>query len=1836
MRTVFMALMAVFLAAPAFAATSSEPAFRSPVFHALYPWQEGLEISFLPDEGQCRARYGRQWREKCAASLGNPQDVAKNIRLEPATPGYWRWKDGTRLNFVPEGGIRPDTSYTVDFSGLYRSPHIKLDKTRLTLKTPPLSCRLAESTFWTDPSPRGEHRLAAALEFNFPVSGSPETALSDTNGAELGPPTLVWNSARDRLNISWPVKKLPVASTHTRLSLPGFGEFAVKDGRETVAGSGKGGASFRCLLPGRGELFKVRKARLTLEEDAGLDEVHVLELEFSLYVSPAEVLKNLDVWELPPFNSSGADRPYNWLAAPAIPASALEKGRRLVPESLQSDGAACRLRFRLPATPGRYVLCGINENLRSTSGAALGRVWRSVYRAGENSARLDFLQPGHVLPLSGERILDIMAGNIDRMEWEAQLVRDPFLALMAAGQDAFARPLAGTALDMSMVSESARGELAVPPGASGQARFLALDLGQAMEKLAPGKKGALMRVALKGFRQGELAAENARLVLSTDLGIMAKRTPLGAYDVFVHSLSGGRPAGGAMVSILGANGKPVATVSADADGHAAFGSLDGLAAEKRPVAAVATLEGDLAWLPLRDKSRETNFSAFPVGGSLSAAGVQAFVFSQRGIYRPGDTLHFGAIVRQADFSPLPAGTPLVAEISGPRGRVLKRRNMTVGPAGILAADWKSPASAQSGRYVCTVRPAAGGPVFGSATVRMEEFEPETLRLDIGLPAARGWILLDGGDESFSMALKNLYGSPAAGHRVRAGLVVSPAVIRLKGYEDFVFTDAAPLAGHGFERKLPEAVTDAEGRAGFSLPRGLLGQSSATLLVRGEGFEAGGGRACVGQAAALASPLRYMLGYRPRGALGNLNYIPQGLKAELEFLALDHDLKTLGLADLDFRTARIRRVTSLVSDGGGGFRYDESPVEERVSSRKLTLEPGGSRFFLETGEAGEYQLTVMDRQGAVLAKVPYIVAGTSLQGAQGGLAGARLRLSPDRQDYAAGDEIRLAISAPYAGTGLITIERDGVAAWSWFTAQPGENTASIRVPDDFEGRGYVIVSLVRSPGSDDIYMSPHAFAAAPFSANIVRRDMGLEIESPRSVLPGGDIEVTLKSRQPGQAVLFAVDEGVLQLTGFSTPDPIADLLLNRALEVKSIQAFDLVMPEHSRLARRVSAFGGGLSGSAAGSRFQNPFRRRSEPPVAFWSGIVDVGGEGTKIRVPVPDYYNGKIRLMAAGSFAGGAGNAEREVSVRAPIILGPRMPAFVSPGDSFASALVVANTGEKTAALELEAHVSPQLKLLQGLPGTLEIKAGEEMVLPLRFLALDSPGEGVVTFSAKTGKSVYKRSSFLSLRPASALRTTLQTGLSDSSRDIHVPRLVYAVGAESRAVLSVLPVAFAASFGQYLRSYAYGCTEQLVSRAFGALLLRSYEPFRSDGEGRAAAIDSALEAMRARSGGQGLSLWPNGSPDRLLTIYGADFLVSAREAGFDYAADLLAELCDAIEAHASLEEASLAEARRAAYGIWVLTRSGRITSQMLENLQQALLEQGISGWQNDVTALFMAASRAEMKMRPGLPSGFIKRFAINPDGWFDALAQQAACFALLARYFPDQLDASGKQAFFDGVSLAVGQNRFATFSAAQAVRALAALPAGSGERLRGSRLVCADGQGSSESDGGVFVFESRRCEKYRLEADAGTPPLFWQIATTGYDRNPSAPGAEGIAVTRSYEDLDGNPAGKIRLGDIVRVRLTIRPERAGIRDCVVSDLLPGGFEMVLRGETRLPPGARHIDRREDRMLVFADLSDGPLVFTYDIRAVSAGNFTLAPATAEAMYDPSLHGSGGSGTMTVEE
>lgn len=1841
---------------PASGASQNAPAYVRAVLTAPLEGNDELRVYLEPDEPLCRKAYGKEWAGRCALSPGRDGAPVAGVHLSPDIPGDWRWEGDRTFTFRPKNPWPEHTTFSVSLSALPLPSRAKLSSRKVSFATPPLTALRLEGSVWIDPDMAGERAVSFDIAFTTPpdravIERDAVISVSDRN-LRLSRPEFIWSGGSSCL-VRARVLSLAADSSVVTLSLPGVAGEVRGKGTGWEIPEGRKVAVQQVTVPGKSTLFGVNRAGLENAQDENLVGEYRLTLETSLLVRPDAVAGALKALELPRSLHEKSHSPTVWTAAPVVDGETLGRARPVRVEPLQRpDEAAGRMSFRVFAEPGSYVLFELPPGFGPSPEYTLAGPWREVFYAAPFRPELDILQPGNVLALGGDRRLDIHSSGLTSIRWRVQRVLESSLGLLAV----LPSPFSDTNLPLDELSDSREGVLPLRRTEPGVPQFSVLDV-------TPFLKGGrgIMRLTLTGMDGEEVKATTERFLLVTDLGMLVKKAADGRRDVFVCSLSRGTPVAGAVVRVLGANGRPVAEAVSDSRGHAAIPSVSGLMRERRPVAVTALFKSgegeDMAWLSLEDDGRRVDLSRFPTQGQTSYAdGVNAYVFSQRGMFRPGERLHFGILLRRGDWRELPADMPFFTELLDPAERTLLERRFTVGPDGLAELSWDVPEGAPSGRYRLNVRtPDVQGVdvVLGSAAVRVEEFQPDTMELSLTLSPRPGKGWLEASAAGVKAKLRNLYGLPAADRRLRGQISVWPAPLSFPGYAEFTFHDAAPYQGSPLTLNLTELRTDAEGCAVLPLPLEKLRGGTLHGHVLVEGFEAGGGRSVTEELDFLVSPLRAVLGYRPVGTGGNLDFIPQGSRAGLEFVALGPELERVNPGELTFQISARRYVTSLVSDRDGRYRYEETPVDSIISSfRRSFDEQGNLTVELPAEKSGEYLLAVRDGEGRVMAQVPFTVAGNDdLRLAGRPLPSGTLRMHLERTELAAGEKARLFLSSPYEGTGLVTLERDGVVAWRWFSARAGDSVQEIEVPADFEGRAYIHVALIRSLASKDVFMQPYVYAVAPVSVNVGRRDMGLQVKAPSEpVLPGGVIKASVESRRAGKALIFAVDEGVLSLTAFPTPDPLRYLLRDRALEVETRQMFDLLMPEHGSF--RVPAFGGDMA--MAGGRFHNPFKRRNEPPMSWWFGLADVKEGENPVTIPVPDYYSGTVRVMAVAASPEAAGSAEARVEVRSPVVLTPQVPVLASPGDVFEASLAVANhTGAPLkAGLLLESDAA--LRVVEAPVSSMEVAAGAEMVIPFRMEAMDVPGSAEVRFTVRGEGVEAFRTASLSIRPASALRESLKTGVTSSSMVLGTDRSLYPYGARGSASVSALPLPALRGLVRYLEAYPYGCVEQRISRAMPFILLMNRpellcDASRSPEEARRMAreaMDDAISAVQGALQWRGVSLWPGENPDILVTAYAADFLLTLHESGAELPGGLLSDVCAALERALDRVPSSLEEGRAQAYGLWVLTREGRITTQALSQLTSRL-EEMFPAWRKDVTSSLVAACCAVMRMQDSAEQ-FIAMYGspgsgFQSDGALDALAVQALRASVVARHFPELLE-NMRETLAEELVDATGGGRYMSLSAALAVRALldlekaAPVPAGVALRCTAMQPGFAPESFLPQELYGMLTLSAPGCASYELTVPEGGERLYFEVSSQGFDR--SVPGtalAEGLEVTRSCLDAEGNAVTTVRQGDVVMMKVTARAYGGVVNDVAIVDMLPGGFEMELPVpvEGRNVPGTLRSDRREDRMILFTSLGPEPSTFTYAVRAVNRGSYALPAVQAEAMYNRSLRAHGQGGRITVE-
>ncbi len=1788
--------------------------------------------------------------------------VKKGVSLTPRVRGDWTWASDTEMIFTPSEDWPAGQEYTVRFDRGFFPKHVRLESETGGFHTAAFSAALVSSEFHVDPKDSALKQAAATFRFSHPVDTDAFEKRLTMN--ELGAKKSVFGRGKSarRFTVTYDKFHGEAYVVSEPLGIPleaATIEIRAAAGVRPVRGGPPSSSdlSGAVSVPSLYDYFRVNSAEATLVRNERLEPEQVLVIGASGGVGEKELSAAIRAWVLPSTKPVTAGSPaiehYDWDAETVGP-EAIKLSTPLALTGIPAEREYPAVHtFKLRAPPGSHVFVKIPRGLVAYGGYIQAKNFEAVVRPPEFPREIKILHEGALLRLSGEKKLSLYSLGERAVRLEIGRVRPSELNNLASQTEGdFSNPhFQGYSFGQDNITErfeEVRDFGKVEPD---RLHFFAYDFTPRLQAPGSGTRNGLFFLRAEGWdvkNKRATCGADTRFILITDLGVLVKENADKTRDVFVQSLASGEPVAGARVEAVGLNGLVVASAATDASGKARLPDLTGYVRERRPAAFVVRHEEDLAFMPFDRQDRLLDVSRFDVGGDSTRGRereLSAYLFSDRGLYRPGEAFHVGFLVRSTVWGQDLTGVPLEVSIQDPRGLEVKKIKLPLSAAGFEAVDYQTQENGPTGTFqvmVYIVKDGRRSHLLGSTSVRVEEFLPDRLRIEARFSAERaeGWVSPKGLKAAIS--LHNLFGTPAEDRKISGRIRLSPAAPTFKEFADYSFFDPQE-AKKSFSENLEDAKTGKDGAASFDMPLERFAEGTYRLELTAEGFEAEGGRGVVAQAAVLVSPRPYLLGLKTDGAL---RYVTRGSSRTVTAAAVGPDGRPVAVPAVVLQLLEERWVSALVKGPDNLYRYQSVRKELFVSSKTASFPAGPRTLRLDTASPGDYALVLRDGSGLELNRLHYSVAG------HGNLSrslekNAELQVRLEKADYAPGGLIELQIKAPYSGAGLISIERDKVYAHKWFRSEVSASTQSIHLPEGVEGNAYVTVSFLRAPDSREIFMSPLSHGVAPFTVSRSRRTLPVTLEMAETLKPGKNLVVRVSTARRARVVLFAADEGILQVAGWKIPDPLAHFLRKRALEVRTYQILDLLLPEY-RMSMAVMAPGGDKDGWDAAGKNLNPFKRRRDKPAVFWSGMLEAGPEGKEISIPVPDSFNGTLRVTAVAAEPNSIGTAQKKVLVRQDIVLSPNAPLFVAPGDEFEASVAVANgvkgSGEGATA-KVTMKTSGHLEVVGESEKRLRVGENREAVAVFRLKSRPALGAATLTFEATVSSSTARREVSLSVRPSMPYQVTLETGhLKSGHKEAPTPRRLYPSFRTLEASVSPLPLVLARGLLQYLQKYPYGCTEQVLSQTFPALILRHRPEFGYAPETVEANLARAIDILRSRQNEDGgFGMWAaNSNVSPFQAVYAAHFLTEAKEKGYAVPPELLARDLSYLNQLASASPGFDAPPRVQAYAIYVLTRNGRVTTPLINGLRARLEKDEDRHWRKDLTAAYLASSYSMLHL-DGQADDLIRGVTtggpiVSDWEWFyDDSIHEAQYMYLLALHFPARLAALDADAILRLVE-PLQKGRYNSLSAAYSIMALDAYADAAGELKPGEvRLEEALEDGRTRAlvlPPGLFAkAEFSPAAKAITVENASTRRLFYQAAQSGYDlAAPKEPVSRKLEIYREIVDEKNNPVRVAELGRDYKVRLRVRSlDGSRVPNLAVVDLVPGGFEPVWTDAF----GADYHDIREDRALFFGSAEGAALELGYRIKASSRGLFTVPPAFAESMYDRSVSALGATGTIEVK-
>lgn len=1863
-----------------------------------------------------------------AAPLGNlDKDIETGIQLTPEMKGKWRWVSESRIQFTPEQDWALGQTYNVVIQPeQLLAPQSKLEQTEYQFTTNEFSYRIANAEFYQNPQDPSQKNAIFQLKFGYPVDPlTLEKQISVKLHTPSAPGSKTTVTKALQYVIQYNDKKMDAWIRSESVGLPdenGFIELTVSPGVASSLGGKSTVNSQKRNVNVPGLLRNLLEdMSITLVDGDNNSQQQVLLIKLSDAVDIHQFSKGVKAWILP------KDKPktefdeailnYSWDSNEDIEAEIFRASTplKLTLGDAESDNQSL-ISFKFKAQPGQFIYVEVNKNYSTVGGYKPKYVIYKVLTVPDYPKMLSFMSQGSILSMKGEHKLSVVARNLNGIQLDIKRVIPSQLQhLISLNRSGDFASMRFHRLSDEHFTEHFTYQKALRNAEPGEVVYEGIDLSDYLMDHEEGRRGVFL-VNLSNWQpKDDITCDDppcadeeeyddddyyddeeyrdSRLIVVTDLGIIAKRSLDGSNDLFIQSIQSGEPVASAKVSVVGKNGVAIMEGLTDETGHIYFDNFDSFKNEKTPALYIVEKEGDLSFLPIAGYTyyeRRLDFSRFDTGGVENARDpgtLTGYLFSDRGIYRPGDTANLGVIVRAADWDISVKGIPLEIEVYDPRDELFEKSLLSIDENGFTEFSFTTTEASPTGSWPIYLFIAGSETkeriYIGSTVVNVKEFEPDRMKVEVKLSpeTKQGWV--KPWDLRARVQVDNLFGSPAQDRRVESQLKLRPMNFYFSQYADYRFYDAK--ANHErFEIELESRTTDETGAVELDLRLQETEKASYQLLLLTEAFEAGSGRSVAATAQTLVSPNDYLVGAKTDG---DLDYIQKDSARNLTLIAINPQLEQIDIEGLTLKIFERKYLSVLTMQPSGVYKYQSKLKQELISETPLTIAKQGQHFAIATQTPGDYELMILDKDGqTVLYHTHYMIAGDanitrSLE------RNSELKLKLSKQEYAPDEEVELSISAPYVGSGLITIERDKVYHWQWFTTETTHSVQTIKIPQDFIGNGYINVQFVRDPNSDEIFMSPLSYGVLPFRVTLDSHRASIDLATPEVIRPGDDLPITVTTHSPQKVVVFAIDEGILQVARYRLTDPLNYFFRKRQLEVSSAQILDLILPEFSKLMALTSAPGGGDAEEL--DLHLNPFKRKREAPVTYWSGIIEVNGQQT-LTYPVPDYFNGKLRVMAVSVNPERIGTAQTYTTVRDDLVLTPNIPFMAAPGDEFEVTLGVANNmtdlNGESVPVSVTLKTTPHLQLISEPEQHISLAEKREGMVRFRLKATEQLGGAELIFTAayttqdKQHTSV-ERFGSTSVRPVMPYRTVTEMGrMAGKQQEVNSMRAMFNPYAKREARVSFSPLVLTNGLASYLENYPHYCSEQLVSRAIPQLMQTKY----ADVMGVSAPVAEndplagLFTVLRSRQNSQGaIGLWrATATGDSFVTLYVAHYLLEAKEHGVAVPADLLSKVNLYLQRFAADNSINSENGfMQRAYAVYLLTRQGEVTTNLLSTVQERLQNRYPNSWQNNTATVLYLASTYQMLQMDKQADEMLKPVwkqleKAYDNAWWshnyhDPLVQNSTAIYLISRHFPQKAKAIPAQAL-ENMALMLRNNRHTTLSSAMTILALDSYVA---------QLQKLNEQQGDEDE--LLMIKAKKAESMRLISQLKGPvatakfsqddqqiifdnlttfPAWYSVVQGGFDRLPPEQAvSRGLEIIRNYTDEQGKPVNEVKLGEKVNVVIKVRANsKAAISNIAIVDLLPGGFEVVQQTPTFqsddehtqaewTSPVAyagsnwdiEYSDIREDRVIIYGSADASVKTFVYQIKATNVGTYLIPAAYGEAMYDRDIQAvSAAQGQMIV--
>lgn len=1341
---------------------------------------------------------------------------------------------------------------------------------------------------------------------------------------------------------------------------------------------------------------------------------------------------------------------------------------------------------------------------------------------------------------------------------------------------------------------------------------------------------------------------DSKLVTISDIGLIVKQSKEELW-VFANSILTAEPMTGANITVVSSNNQSLHTLPTNAKGFVKFPLKDFKSKGFEVGMITATRGNDFTYMSF-NQNRHSTWDKYELNGyEPSSSGLQAYIYGERKLYRPGEKAHFNIIVRDESWQN-PGNLPIKIKITSPSFDTYKEMKKTLNSEGSVEGSIEFPATAQTGNYDIQAYSSQGN-LLGTYQISVEEFMPDRIKVIASLknkPVLGQEAIVEG------QAL-NLFGPPAGDRPLELSVSLEKKTLEPKGLEDYSFnmeTDISYFPSIFLKKK---TLPDGKIYAGFQISKeyaynGLL-QGSASVAVFDEN-----GRP-VYKTMSFDVPTQPVF----YGIKKMESYIDGRQSIQIPIIAVNPEGKVFAEKKAHIEVIRYE-WRNVLQRNYGTLEYVSHREAIKIADHEVNIKGFDYSYQLVPDLAGTYEVRVSEPGSSSYSYSKFYV----YQGS-GGVSNSfgidksgDIAISANATKYHVGDKAKVMFKMPFKGKLLVTVERDKVIKqYEFINTEERAEAFELPITEDMAPNAYITATLLKPVADDAI---PLTAAYGFYSLSVEKPDTHLEmdiqaVEQSRSK-ERQTVTVKLLKPQAGvEVTIAAVDEGIHQIKGYKNPNPYDYFYQKRALTVRSYDLYPRVFPEY-KIGER--SYGADYYGDDVAKRI-NPLANNRVKPVSFWSGtlLTDKNGE-VSYSFDVPA-FSGRLRIVAVAAKGQAFGAAQGAMLVADPVVISAGLPRFASPQDALKVPVMLANTTEEAIEVETSITASGAASVKGKGTQTLRLAPNSQSTVFFEAQAARTIGQATIKIQAKGKGEVFEQSIELPVRPSTSLLKSSGAGIikGNSTQTIDMKQDYLREGVDGRLVLSRSPSTSLAPHLKYLLEYPHGCLEQTISSAFPQLYLADLSKVLMQEKGiQQYQIDyhiqmsiQKLRGLQHYSGG--FRYWPDGEVNWWASAYASHFLTEAKKAGYEVPEELLKSSL-AYLSDQSLQDnqpkkvkagttPSPSVSNEKVYSLYVLALAGkpevslmnytRNIATVLSSENQYLLACSylLAGNKKAYQSLLPPAftSTAATNKLGNDFSSPIRNMALSLNSIIDAEPTNAQ-IPLMAKKLSDAMS--------NETYLSTQERSFAVIALGKIAQAQ------SGQTVSASVTVDGNEVGSY-NQGELTLRKNVVGESVKVQTK-GTGDLyyFWELKGLN-ESGKFLEEDKGLKVRRTFFDREGKPLNPATLSqnDQVVVRVSVQSDGMEVSNVAITDMLPAGWEVENPRFHELDASkwikdaslADHIDYRDDRINFFVTAKAKEQYYYYVARAVSKGTFQMGPISADAMYDGSYHSYHGARKVTVD-